>query len=183
MRKEYQPLIIAVIGFIFFVFVYFNLMLQPVNKEIAEKTRILDEKSKKLQEAIILAESLPLLKQETQFLQVRIADLEKKLPTTTNIPELLRILSKQSQYYNIKISNIYTKEIDSSAQEYNEIPFSINFTTSYHNLAKFLTSIAQADRIFSAKDLIISYSGSSKEQKDNYLSGSCTLFSYTLKTK
>lgn len=180
MKKQQQQVLLAIIvGFVLFVLFYFKVLLLPLNKGISEKVRLIEEKTKKLQEAILLAESLPLLKQQTELLQLQIADLEKKLPNKPDIPELIRIINKESQYYNIKLTNITIKEIDTSPKEYIEIPFSVNFTANYHTLAQFLTSIAQQKRIFAAKDLVISYMPTGS--KDNYLNVSGVIFSYALK--
>lgn len=179
MKKEHQVLIFIGVGFIGLLIVYFNFLLSPLNKKITVVKQEIDKKSRELREAKMLEQQLPQLKQETQMLQSLIAELEKKLPTKPNIPELIKIISKDSQYYNVKISNIITKDIVTSAKEFNEIPFSINFITNYHNLAQFLTSIAQGKRIFATRDLMLNYTPSS--DKSNYISGNCTIFSYTLK--
>lgn len=179
MKKQQQLLIGILAGFILFVFFYFRILLLPLNKGISEKIRLIEEKSKKLQEAILLAESLPLLKQQTEFLQLQIADLEKRIPNKPDIPELIRIINKQSQYYNIRLTNITIKELDTSPKEYIEIPFSVNFNTNYHSLAQFLASLAQEKRIFAARDLIVNYVGTTS--KDNYLNISGIIFAYALK--
>ncbi|MEN3013052.1 MAG: type 4a pilus biogenesis protein PilO [Endomicrobiia bacterium] len=182
MKKQQQTLIGIIVAFGIFVLFYFRVLLLPLNKKISEKIRLIGEKNKKLQEAILLQESLPLLQQQTEALKIQVADLEKKLPNKPDIPELIKIISRVSSYYNIKISNITTKEMDTSAKDYNEIPFSISFTTNYHNLAQFLASIAQEKRIFAARDLVLTYSaGSSAGSKDNYLNISGVIFSYVLK--
>ncbi|MCS7231942.1 MAG: type 4a pilus biogenesis protein PilO [Elusimicrobiota bacterium] len=178
-KKQQQILVMLIGGFVLFLFIYYKLLLSPINKGISEKIKLIDEKSKKLQKAILLAESLPLLKQETQILELQIAELEKKLPTKPNIPELIKIIGKVSQAYNIKISNITTKSIDTSAEKYSEIPFSISFTANYHSLGQFLTNIAQEKRIFAVKDLVMTYTPTTS--KDNYLNVNCIIFSYALK--
>lgn len=179
MKKQQQTLVVILSIFVLFVFFYFRMLLIPLNRGISEKVRLIEEKSKKLQEAILLAESLPLLKQQTEILQLQIADLEKRLPNKPDIPELIKIINKESQYYNIKLTNITIKELDTSAREYIEIPFSVNFTANYHSLAQFLTSIAQQKRIFAARDLVINYSPTTT--KDNYLNVSGVIFAYALK--
>ncbi len=180
MKKQQQTLVVIAIALIGFIFLYFNFLWSPLNKQIAQTKKTIGEKSNKLREAKQLEEQLPKLKQDTQLLQLQIAELEKKLPNQANIPELIKIISKESQYYNVKISNLVTRDIDTSLKEFNEVPFSINFTTNYHSFAQFLTRIAQGGRIFAIRDLNLSYSPNPAD-KDNYLAGSCILFSYTLK--
>ncbi len=180
MKKEQQTLIIIVMALVGFIFIYLNLLWKPLNKQIAQTKKNISEKLDKLKEAKQLEEQLPKLQQDTQLLQLQIAELEKKLPKQPNVPELIKIISKEAQYYNLKILNLTVRDIDSSPKEFNEIPFSINFTTNYHNLAQFLTKIAQGSRIFAIKDLNLDYLPNPTE-KNNYLSGSCIIFSYTLK--
>ncbi len=179
MKKEQQVLVIIVVGIIAFLFIYFKFLLLPLNSEIKAVRSDIKKKSDQLEEARKLESELPQLREETQALEQEIAKLEKKLPTKPDIPQLIKIISKNSQYYNVKISNIVIKDMITSSQEFNEIPFSINFVSNYHNLAQFLVSIAQGERIFAARDLVINYTGST--EKSNYLAGNCTIFSYTLK--
>ncbi|MCS7227687.1 MAG: type 4a pilus biogenesis protein PilO, partial [Endomicrobia bacterium] len=173
MKKEQQSLVLVIVCFIIFVVIYFNLLFLPLNKQISVVKQKISEKSSELKKAKMLKAQLPQLKRETQMLELQIAELEKKLPTKPDIPELIKIISKDSQYYNVKILNITTKDIVTTPKDFNEIPFSINFITNYHNLAQFLTSIAQGKRIFAARDLVLSYSPSG--DKSNYLNGNCTI--------
>lgn len=180
MKKEHQNLAIVIISLVAFIFLYFNFLLLPLNKQIEQIKKTIAEKSEKLKEAKQLEEQLPKLKQEIQLLQLQITNFEKRLPKQANIPELIKIISKEAQYHNIKIFNLVPKDIDTSAKEFNEVPFSINFIANYHSLAQFLTKIAQGNRIFAIRDLNLNYTPNPAE-KENYLSGSCILFSYTLK--
>jgi Tfp pilus assembly protein PilO len=178
MKKDQQTLIIIIVGFVFFVFVYFSMLLSPTRKKIAEVKNTISKESDRLREAKILEEQLPQLKQETQMLQLQIEQLKQKLPAEPNIPELLKIIGKEAQYHNVKISNITPKEINTSPKEFNEVPFSINFVTNYHNLAQFFVFLAQGKRIFATQNLQLNYSPT---QTDLNVSGTCILIAYTLK--
>ncbi len=180
MKKEYQNLIAIFIGVVFVIFLYFKFLLSPLNKKIVLTEKNIIEKSQQLRKAKILAESLPFLQQETQFLKFEIEEFEKKVPKETNIPELLKIISKESQNYNIKILRIDKQDIVSLAREFNEIPFKLNFKCSYHNLGQFLTSIAQQKRIFSTANLKLRYEGITSST-DEHINGECLVIAYILK--
>ncbi|MCS7151489.1 MAG: type 4a pilus biogenesis protein PilO [Endomicrobia bacterium] len=177
MTKDQQILVAVVVGLLFVVFIYFRFLLLPINKRISATREEIDKKTEKLIEAKELSKALTDLKQYIEILKTYVAELERKVPTKPDIPELIKIISKESQNYNVKITNIVVRDIDSSANEFNEIPFSINFSTNYHDFAQFLTSIAQGRRIFSARDVILNYSPG----KDTNLTGSCTILAYALK--
>jgi Tfp pilus assembly protein PilO len=177
MKKEQQNLIIIAAGFIFLTLIYFKFLLIPINDKIKKTEQKIIEKSQELKRAKILAENLPYLKQETETLQIEIAELEKKLPKEANVPELLKIIGKEAQNYNIKISRLERQNIISSAKEFNEIPFFLSFKCRYHNLGQFLASIAQQKRIFASSNLKLRYEPS----EENNLSGEIQVFAYTLK--
>jgi len=179
MKKEQQTLLIVVASFIVFIFIYFSLLLSPIRKKIVEINQIISKEAKRLEEAKMLQEQLPQLKQETQMLQHLIEELKQRLPTSPNIPELIKIMSKEAEYYNIKISNIVPGAIDTSPKEFNEIPFTINFVTNYHNLAQFFASLVQGKRIFAVLSLQINYTPSTQTSLN--VSGNCALVAFTLK--
>jgi Tfp pilus assembly protein PilO len=179
MKKEQQTLVVVGLCFIVFIFVYFSLLLSPIRKKIAEVNQVIAKETNRLNEAKMLKEQLPQLRQETQMLQILIEELKQKLPTSPNVPQLIKIMGKEAQYYNIKISNIVPGAVNTSPKEFNEIPFTINFTTNYHNLAQFFTSLAQGKRIFAVVSLQLNYSHST--QADLNISGNCALIAYTLK--
>lgn len=176
MKKEQQILIIIGIIFLAVLFIYFKFMFIPLTKQIAEVKKNISEKKAKLDEMKMIIDQLPLLRQEKEKLNLQIAELEKKLPAKPNIPELIKIITKESQYYNVKITNFVTNDIVTE-KKYCEVPFRINFTTSYHNFALFVTDISQTDRIFAIRDLSLNYNPSA--EKENNLNGTCIIFSYT----
>lgn len=177
MKKEQQVLIGIGIVTVFVLFIYFKLFLIPLNKQILITREEIIKKQQKLDEAKWLASTLPNLKQYTEILRKYVEELEKKVPSKPEIPELIKIISKESQNYNVKITNIVVKDLDTSAKEYNEIPFSVNFNTNFHNFAQFLTTLAQGRRLFSARNVLLNYT----HGKETNLTGSCILVAYSLK--
>ncbi len=177
MKKEQQILIFICIGILFYVYIFFKIVLAPVNKKISETKRMISEKQQKVTEAEIAKSQLPLLQSETKRLELEIAELEKKVPKEVNLPELIKIISKVSQYFGIKLQTLSYQSIDTSPPQYNEIPFSISFTASYHNLGQFLAAIAQEKRIFASKNLVLNYTG----DKENSVTGTFILYAYALK--
>lgn len=177
MKKEQQVLIAIGIGVIFILFLYFKFLLIPINKRISDTRDEITKKQKKLVEAKALASTLPNLKQYIEILKQYVVELEKKVPVKPDIPELIKIISKESQNYNVKVTNIIVGDMGTSAKEFNEIPFTINFNTNFHDFAQFLTNIAQGKRLFSALNVTLNYAPAEKLN----LRGSCIIVAYTLK--
>lgn len=177
MKKEQQVIVVIGLGLIFYLYAFFNFMYFPLNKNISELKKSIEEKTKKVKEAKLLAESLPQLKQETEILNKEIAELEKKLPRNTDIPSVIKIVSRQSQNFGIKINSLTPRDIDISAPRYKEIPFTLDFSGSFHSVGQLLTELAQGNRIIGCRDLVLN-----RQDDKNYpISGNCIIYAFSLK--
>ncbi len=177
MKKEQQILVIVTIVVVFYLYAFLNFILVPLNIKISQVKKLINDKTTSLEQARLLTESLPKLKQETKLLELEIVELEKKLPKQTNLPSLIKIISRQAQNYGIKLNTLTPQLIDSSSPQFKEIPFTISFMGSYHSVGQFLSELAQGERIIASRDLTLTYSG----QKDYPINGTCIIYAFSLK--
>ncbi|MEW6042101.1 MAG: hypothetical protein AB1633_11330, partial [Elusimicrobiota bacterium] len=80
MKKEQQKYIFIGVGFLIFVFIYFNFLLRPVNKNIKEKRKKIDELTITLNEAKREAAQLESLKMKLTLLEKQFKDIQARLP-------------------------------------------------------------------------------------------------------
>jgi len=177
MKKEHQIFVIMAVGVLLFLYIFFKFIFIPINIRISEMKKSISEKTSKLEEAKLLTESLPRLQQETKLLELEIVELEKKLPKQTNLPSLIKIISRQAQNFGIRINSLTPQMVDASSPQFKEIPFTINFSGSFHSLGQFLTELAQGERIIASRDLSVSYSN----VKEYPINGTCIIYAFSLK--
>ncbi|OGS22615.1 MAG: hypothetical protein A2252_03280 [Elusimicrobia bacterium RIFOXYA2_FULL_39_19] len=180
MKKEQQIYIFIGIGLVAFIFVYFNFLLNPVNKGIKTKTSKIKETIEMLEQAKRESLQLEEFKVKSQILEMEIKELQERLPKTKDLPDLIRRITKDSEKFGIKIQNFQPRPtVTTVSSEYDEIPFGIQYIANFHTLGHFLAEIGQEKRLLSTKDLqITSQAG---QDKSKTISGSITLIAFITK--
>ncbi len=150
-KKKMQQLIIAFpIILIGGLFAYYKYLFVPLNSRI----KILGGELEKIKQEYIESERraarLPQLQKEIQQLNREISETEKKLPASKDVPGLIRLLSKRMERHNIQWARIAPGQ-QAVKDYYVEHAYTIPITTTYHNLASFLSEIGQMERIFATR--------------------------------
>ncbi|MFN3966621.1 MAG: type 4a pilus biogenesis protein PilO [Endomicrobiia bacterium] len=180
MKKEQQIYILIGIGVIVFVFFYFNFLLGPVNKSIKNKKEKIKELTNTIAEAKREIGQLEQLRTKVAILEYELKELQTLLPEEKDLPDLLRKINKVAQHHGIKITILQPRPIiTTTSQEYNEIPFGLQITGTFHNVGNFLAEIGQEKRLFLTRDLQLSQQLSS--DKSTTVGGSLTLIAYMTK--
>lgn len=180
MTKEQQKYVFIVFAVVAFVFVYFNFFLQPVNRGIKNKNARIKELTTMLTEAKREAEQLEQLKTKIAALEYEYKELQLLLPAQKDLPDLIRRLTTLSQRFGIRIQSIETRPVVTTAStEYDEIPFGLTITGTFHTILEFLTELGQQDRLMSARDLQLSAQVTA--EKLATASGSFTMVAFKLK--
>lgn len=178
-KKMQQNLIALGACFVALVFIYYSYLLSPINKKYSDELQRLSDTEAKLAEMKKRALELPKLQAEMTVLQQEVEDLGKMLPKDKEIPKLLKTVTKISQRYHLKVTNITPMPVVAQAN-YNEIPFQLTVTGTYHGLARFLSELGQESRILNSKSL--NYSGIAPSGKEkNTINVNFTLYAYTFK--
>jgi type IV pilus assembly protein PilO len=179
-NKIKQALIIIFVIFLGGIFCYYNYLLKPINDKYKDSANKLRQHERKLAELRLRIQDLPKLKAETELLQREVDSLGKLLPQQKEVPGLLRIITKRAQKNNLQINTLSPGNI-AAREHYNEIPFQINIRGRYHSVARFLADIGQEARIITARDLNLTYSGSSVKGDQFNLTADFVLLSYMYK--
>jgi type IV pilus assembly protein PilO len=180
MKKEYQIYAAVVLGFILFIFVYFTLLLSPINKSIADKKKKINELETTLATAKKLASELDYLREKSKLLEMEVSDLQKRLPKNKDIPDLLRRITRNAQKFDVGINNLQPQQVVSKA-EYDELPFMMTVTSNFHSLGSFFAEIGQEERLLSVSDLTLNSASGAGETRDTTVTGSFVMIAYMAK--
>lgn len=139
---------------------YAACLAKPLRQDIADSQSKVDVLRGKLNVTRARAQQLGQLQQEMANLQVELADLEKQLPKTRELPALLRVLAHRAEGYGITVGT-FSPQKPVAKGLYDEIPYNLSITASYHSLARFLVEMGKGDRLFAARNLALT-AGASK---------------------
>jgi type IV pilus assembly protein PilO len=178
-KKTQQNLVILALCFAVGIFVYYKLLIAPLDTKYSKALDNLQAAQSRLADMKHRAMELPKLQNEMKLLESEVTELENRLPKDKEIPGLLRTLTKIGKRFELKITSISPMTII-NASNYNEVPFQISAQGTYHNMANFFAEIGQEPRILSVKDVNYSVFAPSKENA-NTVSVTFTLVAYTFK--
>jgi len=162
MTQQQQTMVVAMLFSAFVLYGYWNYLLKPTNQRIERDTATYADLRAKIETAERQSRRLPALQNELARLQVELAAMESQLPKDKDLPNILRTLTREAQQQELVFSRLAPKP--SQKQQYFEIiPFDATFTGSLHSLARFLASLGQQERIFSAQNITLSPAGASSD--------------------
>lgn len=140
---------------------YYKFLYDPLRASIAQDTRMITDLNQKLQAAKARANQLDKITAEMAALTLDVAQLEKQLPKNRELPSLLRVVTHRAEAYGVMMSNLSPgRPIPKGL--YDEIPFKVTMTSSFHSLGHFLTAMGKGERLFAARNLALQSSGGSK---------------------
>ncbi len=158
LTQQQQTIVAAAFFALGGLYVYWNYLLKPELSKIETQTVTYNDLKAKIETAERQARRLPALQNELAKLQVELAAMETQLPKDKDLPNILRTLAKEAQQEELTFTHLSPK--GSQKQQYFEIfAFDAGFTGTLHSLARFLASLGQQDRIFSASNITLSPGG------------------------
>jgi Tfp pilus assembly protein PilO len=160
--------VVALVGWYMYWF-------SPLQARLASKAADLDQTLRQVETLKASASRLDALQKECDDLRAQVKLMERRLPRTKNLEDILRTVTETAIKNRVTISSL-SPGGESSQAYYIEVPFSLNLTAGLHNLGKFLAALGQQERIFTAKNLSLSYSPNPK--KGYTVQGSFTLSAY-----
>jgi type IV pilus assembly protein PilO len=137
------------------VYVYSSFFYGPLRTEIVQAQTTVKDLKGKLAQAEDRARQLSKMQQEMAGLQVDVAQLEKQLPKDRELPALIRVLTHRAESYGLVLGTL-TPGKAVQKELYDEIPYSVSVTSSFHSLGHFLTALGKGERLFAARNLALS---------------------------
>ncbi len=174
-KKQQQQVAMGIVAAGLFGYVYYAKLLTPVQAAIVQKQSDLAEVNGRIDSLRVTANQRDQLLKRVAELQAEVVKVERRLPRTRNVQDIIKIVSELATKSGIRYSS-FSPMGESSQQYFTEIPFGMNITGNVQTIGKFLAAIGQQERIFSVKNLSLSYASDPK--KNQTVSGSFTLYAF-----
>src|SRR5690349_3013290 len=136
------------------VYGYWSFVYQPLKSSIATERKNVADLNQKLSVARSRAGQLNKIQAEMQTLQIDVAQLERQLPKGVELPALIRVLTHRAEAYGLTLS-AFAPQKPVAKGLYDEVPYQLTLSTSFHNLGHFLTSMGKGERLFAARNLTL----------------------------
>ncbi len=152
---------LGIIIFLFYHFLFYNKMKAEIKR--------LDEKYAKLvidlQTARLAASRLPELEIEIKKLQYLWEKALKLLPPEEKPEEIINLLQQRATQNGVKINNL-SRGAPVPGGEYTELPYSLEVTSNFHDLVKFISELSTLSRLVTVEGIKISESKADEKSCD-----------------
>jgi len=120
-------------------------------EQVQKETKLADLQ-KQIRALEATANKLPEFQREVQALEARLEVLKRILPPEKEMPDLMRRLQYLAAQSSLAIRNI-TPGTPVQKDFYQEIPISLSFDGTYHNMGAFLDRISRMSRLVNMGNL------------------------------
>jgi type IV pilus assembly protein PilO len=173
--KKFRIPLVIILGIAIIVGGYFSLL----KTQFEDKDRLNIEKEKiqrELARLKVIQNNIVTARSEYAQLKTKLNDALKQMPEEKDIPNLLRQVSLIANESKTKVKFFAPKSLQ-NAEFYQELPFDLRYTASYHNLGYFFDGIRRLERIVHITSF--AFEAKSSGQKVN-LEGTCNAKAYVL---
>jgi len=144
---------LGILIFIIYQFLFYSKM--------RSKIKTLDQKytnlSKELQTARLAASRLPQLEIEIKKLQYLWEKALKLLPPEEKPEEIINLLQQRATQNGVKINKL-SRNAPVSKGEYTELPYSLDVTSNFHALVRFISELSTLSRLVTVEGIKITQS-------------------------
>lgn len=116
----------------------------------AEELKLRDDFKKKQWEAA----TLPKLKEQLAEIESNLSELQRQLPSKTEVAGLIQDVSQQAVASGLK-SELFKPDKEKKQQVYVEYPIKLELSGKYHDFGKFVSGVAAMPRIVTQHDVVI----------------------------
>ena len=131
---------------------YFYPNFTEIRSSIDARHAELDEMNVKIQEGQQAAKMRVQLQEETDRLNLQLANLRRILPTEPEAGALIKWLESQAGRYNLNIRRVSEANIQNK-EFYKEYSYAMEIVGNYHDLGRFLDVIGKHDRILNVRGM------------------------------
>lgn len=134
-------------------FVYIKFFWLPVSTAKASARQKIVEIEAKIDKAKKQAARLERLQQELNTLNEQAIQAELRLPRSKSVPDILVALSSLAQKQRVALLS-FAPGPSKSQQYFIELNYPVSVRGSYHNIGRFLASLALEQRIFNVQNVV-----------------------------
>lgn len=179
-KEQQQYLVFAVLVIGGGGFSYVKYFWLPTSEKIKETVQKIEEVDKKIQKAQRQAGRLNKIKTQLAQLNDEAEKVEKQLPKDLDLPGVIDTVSGLARKNSVTLSQ-FGAPSSATKSHFKEITFALTASGSYHDLGRFLASLALEERIYNARNLNFSLGAGSSVGGDTMLTVTFQLVSYQYK--
>lgn len=179
-KEQIQQIAVAILFTFLFIFAYFRYFLKPMLSDLKEKKVKIEELSKRAEELEKRANKLDRLKEDYKIAEITWESLKARLPDKRDLPGIIQTITKITQKHQLILTSL-SPQPPRGSDLYEEYPFDLRVTGSYHDVARFLVTIGTLERIYRAENLTLSPMGPTPGAAGASVSASMTLITYKYK--
>ncbi len=157
-------IITAALGIVIFI-VYQFLFYNKMKTKIKTLEKRYAKVSRELQTARLAASKLPQLEIEIKKLQYLWEKALKLLPPKEKPEEIINLLQQRATQNGVKINKL-SRNAPVSRGEYTELPYSLEITSNFHDLVKFISELSTLSRLVTVEGIKITQSKSDEKSCD-----------------
>lgn len=154
--KQRNALLLGLLAAVAFYFLFWDMWYTPRGEEIDEMETRLEQLEDQNRSAQILAtRGGEQLQERLDLFERHVAQLEQLIPEREEVPALLNNMSAEARRTGVNIS-LLRPEPAQPGEFYTRQTYEMEVIGSYHDVGRFLTSIASLSRIISPVDMDLS---------------------------
>lgn len=153
-QKQQTTIAAAVLLIGFTGYAYWNYLYSPLVKKYKEKTVILEQKQKDLQDAKNMVSKYPEFLKKASAINSETEFLNSRLPDQTSFAELIEEISNKAAASDITLLK-FTPDKETKKGEYTERKFKFTAQSSYNNLGSFITGLGYSNMIIVCDEMKI----------------------------
>lgn len=154
--KQRNALLVGLAAVVVFYFLFWDMWYVPRSEELTEMETRLEQLEDQNRSAQILAtRGGQQLQDRLELYERHVAQLEELIPRSEEVPTLLNQMSAESRRTGVNIA-LLRPEAPEPGEFYTRQSYQIEVVGSYHDVGRFLTSIASLSRIITPLDMDVS---------------------------
>ena len=132
----------------------FFLVVKEQRNVLAKKGREETDLRGQFQQKAFEAHNIDALRHQSEELEESLKELKRQLPVDTEVPSLLEDITNTALESNLKIESVDLRG-EQESEIYVELPIEIKVEGSYHDLASFVSGVANLSRIVTLHDFTL----------------------------
>jgi type IV pilus assembly protein PilO len=156
---------------------YGYLLYRPAHAELARVEKKEQELQRKVGEVRAIIANLPAFEKEIEELEGRLRYALRQLPDSKELPVLLTDISSLGKDAGLEFKR-FRPQPEISREFYAEVPIEIEFSGSYHEIARFFDKVSRLPRIVNVNRLEMAIADSNADSTRLSVKGEATTFRF-----
>lgn len=156
---------------------FYYFWVEPAQADMETREKKLAALKKDIDKGLRTARQLPEFRRQVADLEARLDSLRAVLPEQKDVGDLLRRIQTLAAQANLQIKG-FTPSPTVTKQMHEEWPITLELDGTYHNVGRFLDSVAKFSRIINVGEITIK--AKDKPTADSTISAQCVATTFVL---